>query len=182
MKALSLTQPWATLIAVHAKKIETRSWATQHRGLIAIHAAKGLGPVHGQRGLKEQCGVEPFCSVLNEAIKLHQETYWRGGGFLKKMSEHPFMPLGAIVAVANIVECKSTNFFGLQSGWVQDLSRNERAFGDYSKNRYGWILGEVRALDSPIPCAGALSLWEVPADIERQIRAQIEAKGEVVNG
>lgn len=41
MKAITLTQPWASLVACGAKKIETRSWRTHHRGWIAIHAAKG---------------------------------------------------------------------------------------------------------------------------------------------
>lgn len=40
MKALSLWQPWATLIANGAKQIETRSWSTSYRGPILIHAAK----------------------------------------------------------------------------------------------------------------------------------------------
>ena len=40
MKALTLYQPWATLIAIGAKKIETRSWGTNYRGPLAIHAGK----------------------------------------------------------------------------------------------------------------------------------------------
>ncbi len=40
MRALSLTQPWATAIMLGNKKIETRSWKTNYRGRIAIHAAK----------------------------------------------------------------------------------------------------------------------------------------------
>lgn len=40
MKAISLWQPWASLIAVGAKHHETRHWSTEHRGPIAIHAAK----------------------------------------------------------------------------------------------------------------------------------------------
>ena len=40
MKCLSLIQPWATLIAIEAKKIETRSWKTNYRGIIYIHASK----------------------------------------------------------------------------------------------------------------------------------------------
>lgn len=40
MKALTLWQPWATLIAIGAKRFETRSWQTSHRGPLAIHAAK----------------------------------------------------------------------------------------------------------------------------------------------
>ena len=42
MKALTLTQPWATLVAIGAKRIETRSWRTSYRGPLAIHAAKGF--------------------------------------------------------------------------------------------------------------------------------------------
>lgn len=32
MKAISLWQPWASAIAVGAKRVETRSWATKYRG------------------------------------------------------------------------------------------------------------------------------------------------------
>jgi len=42
MKALSLTQPWATLIVSGAKAFETRSWTTTYRGPLLIHAAKGF--------------------------------------------------------------------------------------------------------------------------------------------
>ena len=42
MKALSLTQPWATLVVTGAKRFETRSWTTTYRGPLLIHAAKGL--------------------------------------------------------------------------------------------------------------------------------------------
>jgi len=40
MKAISLWQPWASLMALGLKKIETRSWATRYRGPLYIHAAK----------------------------------------------------------------------------------------------------------------------------------------------
>ena len=40
MRALTLTQPWASLVAVGAKRIETRNWSTSYRGKLAIHAAK----------------------------------------------------------------------------------------------------------------------------------------------
>lgn len=40
MKAITLWQPWASLLACGAKGYETRSWATSYRGQIAIHAAK----------------------------------------------------------------------------------------------------------------------------------------------
>jgi len=40
IRILSLWQPWASAIAHGAKRYETRSWATDYRGWIAIHAAK----------------------------------------------------------------------------------------------------------------------------------------------
>ncbi len=40
MKAISLWQPWASAMALGFKKIETRSWSTNYRGPLLIHAAK----------------------------------------------------------------------------------------------------------------------------------------------
>ena len=40
MKALSLWQPWASLMAVGAKHNETRDWPTRYKGELAICAAK----------------------------------------------------------------------------------------------------------------------------------------------
>jgi len=42
LTAITLHQPWASLIAKGKKHYETRSWATDYRGAIAIHAAKKL--------------------------------------------------------------------------------------------------------------------------------------------
>ena len=40
--ALSVTQPWASAMALGLKRIETRSWSSGLRGPIAIHASKGF--------------------------------------------------------------------------------------------------------------------------------------------
>ena len=40
MKALSIKQPWAWLIAAGYKDIENRNWPTDFRGRIYIHAGK----------------------------------------------------------------------------------------------------------------------------------------------
>ncbi len=42
MKVITLKQPWATLIAEGYKKYEFRSWKTNYRGEIYIHAGKGI--------------------------------------------------------------------------------------------------------------------------------------------
>lgn len=66
MKALSLWQPWATLMAYGLKRVETRSWAIRHRGPLLIHAAKKWTPDLGEiaadplffRPALQQCGVK----------------------------------------------------------------------------------------------------------------------------
>ena len=38
MKALSLWQPWAGMVAAGLKPVDTRTWPTSYRGELAIHA------------------------------------------------------------------------------------------------------------------------------------------------
>jgi hypothetical protein len=44
MKALTVRQPWAAAIAHHGKTVENRSWHTNFRGTLLIHAAKAAHP------------------------------------------------------------------------------------------------------------------------------------------
>jgi hypothetical protein len=56
MKALTLWQPYAQAIALGLKKYETRSWATRHRGRLAIHCSvKPLGKEY--RSLADKYGI-----------------------------------------------------------------------------------------------------------------------------
>lgn len=42
MKAISIRQPWAWLIVNGFKDIENRTWDTKYRGMVLIHASKGM--------------------------------------------------------------------------------------------------------------------------------------------
>lgn len=80
MKGITLTQPWASAIALGYKRVETRSWRTSYRGPLLIHAAKGF-PAEARAFAAEELalgrGVNP-------------------------------PPLSAIVAVANLVYIEQT--------------------------------------------------------------------------
>lgn len=160
MKALTLTQPWATLIANGAKRIETRSWGTGFRGCIAIHAAKGLGPVGGKRGLIEQCVEVPFCHAVTEAFLASTEEATEAARNL---------PLGAIVAVATLANCRRIDMALRAQVVAQTITPWEINFGNYESGRYAWFLEDVTRMSVPIDCKGALSLWEVPPEIVAQI-------------
>lgn len=52
MKALTIRQPWADAIAHQMKRVENRTWKTNYRGLVLIHAAAAHDPaavVYGPR-------------------------------------------------------------------------------------------------------------------------------------
>ncbi len=161
MKALTLTQPRATLVAVGAKRIETRSWRTDYRGWVAIHAAKTW-----QQQDQYLCGTKPFWSALT-AAGIH------------RLSE---LPLGAIVAVAllikvdPIVRCDPSvpNMAGRVALRSQGLPIREEEipFGDYTPGRYGWAFSPATLyrLPEPIPCRGRLGLWDVPPEALRLIQ------------
>lgn len=184
MKALTLTQPWSTLVAIGAKKIETRSWNTSYRGPLVIHAAAGYGK-GGAREHKELCGTEPFCSVLNAACKAHYDALDTSIGVLRAMAEHSFMPMGAIVAtcdLAGVARTEDITFDGQWSrrrdGGIQQwtLTEQEYAFGDYTPGRFAWILANIKPLAEPIPVKGALGLWTPDTLTQMAIkRQQIQA-------
>lgn len=58
MKAISIRQPFAWLIVNGYKDIENRSWDTKYRGLVLIHASKGMTKDQYQAG-REICNSLP---------------------------------------------------------------------------------------------------------------------------
>jgi len=88
MKALSLMQPWASLLALGVKKLETRSRRWNYQGDFLIHASQKMNAT--------------AIDVANrpEVIDIFQEF---------KISE---LPRGKIIGAAHITDCRSTNEFG----------------------------------------------------------------------
>jgi hypothetical protein len=148
MKCLSLNQPWASLIALGVKKIETRSWKTNYRGKLAIHASAKF-----TNEMKRLCTVEPFRNALIE------------GGY---GSGPEFLPCGFVIATCDLVDCvviptfKKYYALGKPGKWLWGLppDQPELSFGDYTPGRYAWRLENVKIFSRIIPAKGKLGLWE----------------------
>jgi hypothetical protein len=136
MKAITLWQPWASLIVAGAKRLETRSWQTRHRGPLAIHAARKLWPAAA-----ELCRREPIRQVL------------AGAGILSVDA----LPLSAIVGSAVVHKCVRTDEIDLDL-----LSEVELALGDFGPGRWVWILRRPTRLAVPIPTVGQRALFHIP--------------------
>lgn len=143
MKAITVRQPWAWAIAHAGKDIENRSGNTRYRGPIAIHAGK-------QRSARG--AVDP--RVLASARRL---DVWLDR-----------LPLGAIIAVAELVDvhpdadcCRPWG----ESTYVEGGGRLRRMV-------HHLVLEDIRPLDKPVSCDGALGLWNVPADVAVHLASQ----------
>lgn len=141
MRCLSLWPPWGTLIAAGYKTIETRSWPTHFRGLLAIHQGLRWGP--DQRAFW---------------VKYRTEAARRGLVRLADLPAKP--PTGCVVAVAWVIGCRATSDGrGREADWIADLGPLELLAGDYTPGRFGWQLGQVRPLDEPYRLSGRQGMW-----------------------
>lgn len=101
MKFLTIRQPYASLIAVGAKTIETRPFGTAYRGPLAIHAGKARPTFHN---------LGPFTDVTGEPIAEGYDLAWldtrnwpADGAYDREAALVP-LPLGAVVAVCDLVD------------------------------------------------------------------------------
>ena len=149
MYAITLHQPWATLIALGIKTVETRSWPAPERLLgqvIAIHAGKRMVRQPGdriERELRDRVGQDRIRTI----------------------------PTGAVVATATLAGMARVGYVDPMTGHAVHDGRTEVGctagtrgtpidpWGDFSSGRWLWFLVDVEALPEPIPAVGRQSLW-----------------------
>jgi len=176
MKALTLHQPYASLVAIGAKRIETRSRPTKYRGRILIHAGK-REPDPGDYGR----WYVDLADVLGCAVRtpghVHDDvcTGWSSEwGMADEYGAglYDSLPLGAVVASAVLTDCvpiitqpdgdaPSAGFVYADPDFVQyhpdpdgppaRYSETERSFGDYTPGRWAWLLDDVKPTTARCP-------------------------------
>lgn len=172
MKLASLWEPWATLMSLGAKTIETRHWYTPYRGWMAIHATKsGLSMAN----LHDQCFETHFYPALMkyqpfaEAVKASA----RRKGWIRDIFPH-----GHIVAVVKLYDCKmfvdtDIALQGRTEIRMLPPEEPERSFGNYERGRYGLLTSDVFRLPDPIPFTSRQGkLIDVPSEIMSEIQRQ----------
>lgn len=144
VKAISLWEPWATLMRTGAKTIATRSWATSYRGPLLICAA-----TRRHVGEMAQLLTEP---AWRRAFGIADATTMRGR--LAALEEQ--LHYDQAVAIVDLRSCRLC-----YPGIVDELkAHGEEDFGDYSPGRYAWITTNLRAI-KPFPVRGSQGLFEV---------------------
>lgn len=146
MKALTIKQPWASLIVHGIKDIENRTWRTDYRGPLLIHASKTIygGNLKGFLN-KEQ--LEAVGEGYDEVVR-EQLTH-----------------VGAIIGRVDIVDCVVDH----ESVWAEhdeDFLNEVAPLYPCRPKRtvYNWVLANPVQFVKPIPCSGKLSLWDFPIE------------------
>jgi len=169
LPVLTIYQPWASLVANESKVYETRSRPFNYRGKILIHSAK-----------------KPF---ETSGFNFTDREFKRFAGALNLPTIYDFkkLPYGAIIAIAELVECWRIPFgvdervtqAELQSdsnGGKQRFiyhrqpanhhSENELRFGDFRTGRFALEFRNVKKLPVPILARGKQGVWYFDFDDE----------------
>lgn len=152
MKAITIKQPWASLICAGIKDIENRTWPTKFRGRVLVHCSASKPKMN-------YYDFEPF------------KTYWTEAGSncgisqseMKEAMKTKFNFIhGVIIGSVDIVDCVINH----QSIWAEKGT----AFAGYDKLGwakrkpiYNWVLANPILFPEPIPAKGKLSFWDYPA-------------------
>lgn len=137
MKAISVWQPYASLIVNGFKTVETRGYPAPKSILgqrIAIASTKNI--VKAQRS-----------AVAEESFVHHCLSTG-----LPRLDD---LPCGYVLGSVVVVSSRP-----IDEGFVSSLSDRERAFGWYGAGRHAWLLRDPLPLADPVLVKGAQGFWE----------------------
>jgi len=157
MKIITVRPPWSDLLAMGAKKVEFRSWRTNYRGRLAIHAGMTV----------DVAAREHFWKVVNDPAALVREFPRPLVGEdlerLKGYLAHPRR--GVVVAVGRLAGCEKSEYHYEELGFTEES--------------WGWVFEDVVELRREVRMSGRQGLFTAtPQDAER-IRAGIYGPAEM---
>lgn len=157
MRALTLTQPWAGLVASGIKLVENRP-----RRMIKVEDYGRPFAIHANRQMDE--------SVYKRAVEIAPELAPRGP---YSWSDDRWYKLsrvaGAVIGVATISGCiMGRADLPFHEGELVPPEQLRWFFGPI-----GYVLRDVIALPQPVPCRGWQGFWTLPADVEHVVRQQL---------
>lgn len=167
IRAITVYQPWASLLGTpigytragkpkYAKNFETRPWATEYRGPLAIHAA--TKPVHETLRLITDYGslraiCEALIPILYRDAVPEGLTWQTVAADLER--ECAALPRRAVICVGELRACHL-----ITEELLSKIPLRERLLGDWTPGRYAWEIVKRRP-QPPRTVNGAQGLWRL---------------------
>jgi hypothetical protein len=167
LRAISLTQPWASAVADGVKLWETRSWSTKHRGPLAICSTKAAPaqPLIYGRGKPMPRG---FVLAVVDLVDVLPMTGWAKPG-RESVVVHGDGTLDHFVPSDRWTEGHEAPDDGATVGLVSDIT-DQDPLGYFFPGRYAWRLENVRPLAEPVPVTGRQGVFTLPREVEVAVR------------
>ena len=171
IKALSMWQPWASLVGTGAKRYETRSWSTNYRGLLLICSAKkkDLSSLRLLREESFQLGLGRGCKFLQVMIggeyypdepSIYCGDCDRGAEKHSPTITARDLPYGEAIAIVDLVDVIPTGTMSRA-----EFGRYEVHYGDFHPGRFAWQLENVKPFPPGVKIGGARGLFEVDTEL-----------------
>lgn len=154
MKVLSVKQPWAWLITNGIKQVENRTWKTNHRGDLLIHACKEWDAINDSND------PGTVLQDLTLLAKLH------GYEDVLNIDTWPQQPNGAI----DLSEFRTGGIVGKcrVAACLPPEQNTREKLGLFSvRDHYAWIIQGAEELEFK-PCKGKLGLWNYDYEPKRE--------------
>ena len=170
MKALTVYHPWAHLIAIGAKRFETRGQKTNHRGPLVIHA--GLDTGAAKTLLPDPDAARPEWPA---PFRRHLPDDWN--------KYYALVPGGRLVAVVEVMSCQPADDVARMlrrcakdaaTAKARQRSEEELAFGDFRAGRWALEMRVLARLDGTRLVRGQQGFWNLPPDIEAAVASQLQ--------
>ena len=166
MKALTIQQPWASLITMGVKIIETRSWSSKYRGPLAIHAGLKKANIDDDAEVWEPLLDPDRVGRLRTPLNLGAVV-----ATCELVAVVPIFTVDGLFSASGAsnrprVEAEGDEAWFSVSGegdW-QDIS-DQLSYGDFSPGRFAWLLSNIIPID-PIPVKGHQGLWNWDGKVE----------------
>jgi hypothetical protein len=167
MRALTLTQPWATMVASGIKRIENRDWRHDPKSMIGQRFA-----IHASREIDMETVEDIFIDKIYGADVPDLIIGERRSDPV--VSARMLFPVSAIIGVATLERCIRKD-----DGRQSSIFAADAPLHGLPDDQHRWFFGPLGLVLTdihpliPIPCKGALSFWQVPDELEIQINQQL---------
>ena len=147
--ALTLWQPWASLVAVGAKPYEWRGWEAPKRLVgkrIAIHAASRKVKRNEIAELMIDVRRDPAMTSLDAAIALPLLERWN--------TSPGALPVSSVLCIATLGQPVTALQYAREKGiGARDSDRVDH-------QKWGWPLYDIEVLNPFVPATGAQGFWD----------------------
>lgn len=136
MKALSIWQPYASLIVTGNKFFETRAWPlprAMHGQRIAIHSTK---------------------TILPQQRALWEDAEFRGYYDQTGLPAPEKLAFGCVVGSVILHSCEV-----IDAELLDDVTSEEQLYGYWEPGNYAWRLRQPVMFHEPIPAKGFQGFW-----------------------